>query len=121
MRVEQLIIVRHFQRVFDVGFGHLLQGFATGKFLPDASSDAQQQPAQKVLPVVEAAVDCGGVRFGSARHGTHGEGALSAATPEHVGGMENALFEAGIGLPGHGSSISGGGGLPRRILLTTYI
>lgn len=126
VRVKQLIIMRHFQRVLDVGFGHLLQGIATGKFMPDASGDAQQQSAQKVLAIVEAAVDGGGVRFGSARHGTHGKGALSASPPEHVGGMEDALFEAGIGLPGHGSSISGRGRFAAQdsidnVYITLYI
>ena len=83
-------------------------------------SGLQAESFQDVVAVAVALVDGGGGGAGGLGHGTHGQRLFAAASPQARGGVEDTLFQVGIGMTGQISSTITKLLLAQRIVNAVY-
>src|ERR1700722_21017561 len=103
MAVEQFVLVKQPRRRLHVCLGHAFDRCARLEVFPNTICDAAQQTAQQILTIFEPAIEGGGIRAGGAGDRPQGERFVASAMPESVGRFEDAVFEIGVGVTGHGA------------------
>ena len=101
---KNFIGVAVMEREFEVALDGLAQGAGAAERGEKFGAGLQAQGFQNVVAVAVAFVDRRSGGAGGFGDGTHGEGLFAAAGPQARGRVENALFQAGIGLTGQCAS-----------------
>jgi hypothetical protein len=118
VRIEQIVLIRHFEREVNVRLRHLFQVFALFEVLPYATRDPQQESTNEIVAVLETTVYRWSVGSGRAGNGPHGQGALSSSPPQPVSCFQYSFLQIRIRVPRHRSSCAQH--YLRKISLTVY-